>query len=341
MKLLRRAERKGKKFVNPVPTKVGDLRTMLRLIPLFLSNKAETFPRQPLGPFKTDAKVYAHVPATGLRVTWLGHSSMVVEIDGVRLLIDPVWEQRASPVQWAGPRRFFAPPLRLEDIPGIDAVLISHDHYDHLGVETVRRLVRLESMARAKWVTSLGVGRILERCGVPSARIKELDWTESVTIVGGESGRECLITSWPARHFSGRSAFNGFETLWASLVLKGDVHTVYYGADTGWWDGFDELASKYGGFDLTMLEVGAFHELWRDIHLGPDGAVQAFRSMGSKGLLMPIHWGLFDLALHGWREPMIRVLELAAEHHVKLWAPEPGCPTDVVSETPLISEWWR
>jgi L-ascorbate metabolism protein UlaG (beta-lactamase superfamily) len=277
----------------------------------------------------------------------MGHSTMLVEIDGVRVLIDPVWDERASPYQWMGPKRFFAPPLALENLPRIDAVLVSHDHFDHLGEGTVRRLAGLAATAEARWVTSLGVGAILQRFGVPVERITELDWTDAAYI-DGPAGAKCAITSLPSRHFSGRSAFNRFETLWASFVLRGapaapDLrgHVVYFGADSGWWEGFAEIGEKYGPFDLTMLEIGAYNELWKSIHMGPDGAVRAFRDLGGTGLLMPIHWALFDLALHSWQQPIERMLELANENGLKLWSPEPGVPTDVAGEVELRSDWWQ
>jgi L-ascorbate metabolism protein UlaG (beta-lactamase superfamily) len=244
---------------------------------------------------------------------------------------------------WAGPKRFFAPPLPLVELPQIDAVLVSHDHYDHLGAGTVKQLSALQPHAR--WVTSLGVGRILQGFGVYADRIVELDWTEAVSVEGA-LGARCEITSLPSRHFSGRSAFNRFETLWSSFVLRGITagergHAVYFGADSGFWDGFAEIGAAHGPFDVTMLEIGAFNELWQSIHMGPDGAAKAFQAMGASGMLMPIHWGLFDLALHGWRQPMERMLELAQEQGLKLWSPEPGMPTEVVRGVELRSDWWR
>ena len=188
MSMLRRAEKAGRKFENPVPTTVGGPGLIFRVLAKMLANRWERVPRRRLGPFRTNARVYATPPASGLRVTWFGHSSMLVEIDGVRVLIDPVWDKRASPLQWAGPRRFFRPPLRLKEVPRLDAVLVSHDHYDHLGEGTVRKLARWQP--QAWWVTSLGVGAILERFGVPHDRITELDWTESVK-VAGRSGAAC------------------------------------------------------------------------------------------------------------------------------------------------------
>jgi L-ascorbate metabolism protein UlaG (beta-lactamase superfamily) len=339
MTMLRRASREGRKFLNPVPTTIGGFGTVLKVLPRFLSNKAEKFPHRPLGPFRTDVSVYGGAPESGLRVTWMGHSSMLVEIDGVRVLVDPVWDERASPSQWAGPKRFFAAPVRLEDLPGVDVVLVSHDHYDHLGEATIRMLAGLESMRGAAWVTSLGVGEILRGFGVEPGKISELDWTDSVTVGG------LTITAVPSRHFSGRSMFNRFETLWSAFVLKGPEHTVYFGADSGWWEGFAEIGSAYGPFDLVMLEIGAFDVLWNGIHLGPDGAARAYEALSGtsngSGLMMPIHWGLFDLALHSWRQPIERLLEVAGEKGIKVWAPEPGRPTEVVAGVEVRSDWWR
>ncbi|HEY0307957.1 MAG TPA: MBL fold metallo-hydrolase [Acidobacteriaceae bacterium] len=337
MTMLKRAEKRDRKFQNPVPTQVGGFSTIFKALPLFLTNKEEKSPKEPLGPFHTDAKVYATLPASGLRVTWFGHSSILLEIDGVRVLIDPVWDERASPVQWAGPKRFFEPTLPLEEMPAIDVVLVSHDHYDHLGKTTIQGLAKLKTLAKAQWVTSLCVGKLLQEFGVAAERIVELDWTQTVSVAGGA----CSITSAPSRHFSGRGLLNRFETLWASFVIKGREHAVYFGADSGFWEGFEEIGAAYGPFDLTMLEIGASNELWKAIHMGPDGAAQAYAALGGPeraGLLMPIHWGLFDLALHGWRQPMERLGEIAAERGWRLFAPEPGLPTEVAA---VQSDWWK
>ncbi len=336
--MLQRAAKVGRKFQNPVPTAVGGPGMIFKVLPELIFNREERVPKQPLGPFRTDAAVYEAAPASGLRVTWFGHSSMLVEIDGVRLLIDPVWDERASPRQWIGPKRFFAPTLTLEELPRLDAVLLSHDHYDHLGEGTVRRLAALRP--DLPWVTSLGVGAILRQFGVRAERIAELDWTETVAISGAE-GAKCEITSLPARHFSGRSLSNRFETLWASFVLRGHKNSVYFGADSGWWEGFAQIGAAHGPFDLTMLEIGAFNEMWQQIHLGPDNAARAFRALGEAGLLMPIHWGLFDLALHAWRQPIERITELADAERLKLWSPEPGLPTEVARGVELRSDWWK
>ncbi len=329
---LERAQKAGRKFLNPVPTRVGGLSMMFKVLPLYFTKPRSAVPQVAPGPFRTDAAVYATAPDSGLRVTWFGHSSMLVEIDGVRILIDPVWDERASPWTWFGPKRFFPPTMKLEDMPPLDAVLISHDHFDHMGEQTIRSLARLQPNAR--WITSLDVVFDLVGFGVRPERVTELDWTES-TALG-----ELMVTSVPSRHFSGRKLSNRFETLWASFVLKGPRHNVYFGADTGLWPGFAAIAAEHGAFDLTMLEIGAFNEMWKDIHLGPDGAAEAFETLGG-GVLMPIHWGLFDLALHGWKEPIERMLELAKERGIRLFSPEPGLPAEFRGEGRVDSEWWR
>jgi hypothetical protein len=163
MATMGKALRNGRQYINPVPTSVGGLSTMFKVLRRYLTGREERFPKQPLGPFRTDARLFETPPASGLRVTWMGHSCSLVEIDGTRVLIDPVWEQRAAPVEWAGPKRFFAPPLLLEDLPRIDVVLLSHDHYDHLGARTVRRLAKSSCTAAAQWISALGVGKFLNR----------------------------------------------------------------------------------------------------------------------------------------------------------------------------------
>jgi len=305
---------------------------MFKVGPRFFLGSKERSPRRPLGPFRTDSRIFAEPPASGLRITWMGHATSLVEIDGVRILIDPVWDERAAPTTWAGPRRFFPAPLRLADLPPIDAVLVSHDHYDHLGAGTIRELARLAAVDHARWITPLGVRALLIQFGVPASRCVELNWMDS-TRAG-----ELEITALPARHFSGRSLFNRMETLWASFALTGPRHRLYYGADSGEWDGFSEISERFGSFDLSMLEIGASDPLWAQIHMGPDGAVRSHRAMGGKGLLMPIHWGLFDLALHHWKQPIERICQV---HDLKLWSPTPGVPSEVVSGQELRSEWWR
>ena len=329
---LERARRIGNKFQNPVATSVGGISTIFKVGPRFFTGTAARSPQRPLGPFRTDPRLYDTPAASGLRVTWFGHSSSLVEIDGVTLLIDPVWDPRAAPTTWAGPKRFFPPTLALEELPHLDAVVISHDHFDHLGEATIRELARLDGMKGTRFIAPLGVGTILEKWGINPNLIRELNWTEQVRI------ESLTVTALPSRHFSGRSLFNRFETLWASFALIGPAHRVYYGADSGEWPGFRDIGEEYGPFDLTMLEIGASDPLWIDIHMGPEGAVRSFRALGGHGLLMPIHWGLFDLALHPWQQP---IETITAAEGLKLWSPTPGVPTEVTRDQELRSDWWR
>jgi L-ascorbate metabolism protein UlaG (beta-lactamase superfamily) len=330
--LLQPARRDGRRYVNPVATKVGGLSIMFKVGPQFFLGAKARSPQGRLGPFHTDPGIYRTPPRSGLRITWFGHASSMVEIDGIRILIDPVWDERAAPTNWAGPKRFFPAPLALGDLPKIDAVIVSHDHYDHLGAGTIRALARLGGLERARWITPLGVGALLEQLGVAAAQCTELNWMDRTQVGTVE------VTALPARHFSGRSLFNRMETLWASFALIGPRHRLYYGADSGEWEGFREIGQRFGPFDLSMLEIGASNPLWAEIHMGPEGAVRSFRALDGGGLLMPIHWGLFDLALHHWKQPIETIWPIDG---LKLWSPTPGVPSDVVADEELRSEWWR
>jgi L-ascorbate metabolism protein UlaG (beta-lactamase superfamily) len=330
--MLSPSRRNGRQYLNPVPTSVGGLSVMFKVGPQFFLGARARSPRNPLGPFRTDAKIYATTPPSGLRITWMGHSTSIVEIDGTRILIDPVWDDRAAPTNWAGPKRFFPAPLPLRDLPPIHAVIVSHDHYDHLGAATIRALAQLSAIAKAKWITPLGVGALLQRLGVSVARCLELDWMDSAQV------GSVRITALPARHFSGRGLFNRFETLWASFALAGPQHRVYYGADSGEWEGFHDIGRQFGPFHLSMLEIGASNPLWAQIHMGPEGAVRSFQALGGHGLFMPIHWGLFDLALHHWKQPIEQIWPVP---ELKLWSPTPGLPGNVIPDQELRSEWWR
>ncbi|MGI4757732.1 MAG: MBL fold metallo-hydrolase [Janthinobacterium lividum] len=333
MSLLQRARRQNGIYLNPVPTEVGATRHLFQVFRKLLNGKEERVPRRPLGPFRTDLGIFAAPPASGLRITLLGHSSLLVEMDGTTLLIDPVFSKRASFVQWFGPGRFFPPPLRIEDLPKLDAVLITHDHYDHLDSAAMQALADLAGV----FVCSEGVGRHLRRWGVNPGKIQELNWTDSFTIPA-KTRTPMTVTALPARHFSGRS-LKRYTTLWSSFALRTEQHNVYHGADSGYYEGFREIGEAYGPFDLATLEIGAFDPLWADIHMGPDNAVLAARDLRAK-VLMPIHWGLFNLAFHDWFQPPERVTEVAEAAGMPLWLPEPGEPAEFTGE-PRNTLWWR
>ena len=263
----------------------------------------------------TDAAVFAEAPSGGFRVTWLGHSTTLIEIDGYRVLTDPVWSRRASPSSLAGPARFHAPPLPLEDLPELDAITISHDHYDHLDMPTIRALAR----TGARFFVPLGVGAHLEAWGVPDGRITELDWWEEATLEDGG----LRLAAVPAQHYSGRGLGGVNATLWASWVLTGPRHRVYAGCDSGLFPGFAEIGTRYGPFDLTLLPIGQYGPTWPDIHSLPEEAVDAHRALRGR-LLLPVHWGTFNLAFHDWREPGERLVARAGDTGTPLLLPRPG-----------------
>lgn len=271
----------------------------------------------------------APAPTEGLHVTWFGHASSLVELDGARVLIDPMWSKRASPSQWVGPRRLHPVPHRLVDLPRLDAIVISHDHYDHLDMATVRELVRIQP---APFVVPLGVGAHLRAWGVPKARIVELDWHEQAQV------SSLRITATPAQHFSGR-AFTRNTTLWASWVLERKRRRVFYSGDTGYCDAFADIGRDYGPFDLTLIQIGAYATSWPDIHMTPEEGVATHLDVRG-GLFVPVHWGTFVLAPHGWAEPVERVLRAAGEQGVRVAVPRPGQRIDV-SAPPELVPWWR
>lgn len=333
MEYLKPARRENGVFLNPVPTEVGATKHMGELFRRMLFSKEERVPRKALGPFRTDLATFAQPPASGLRITWLGHSILLMEIDGTTILTDPIFSQRVSMVQWAGPKRFFAPPLSMAELPKLDAILLSHDHYDHLDKDAVLQLQERTPL----FVCSMGVGALLQKWGIPATKIHEMQWMDSFAIPSA-SATPLTITALPARHFSGRG-FKRFEALWSSFVLKTDKHNIYHGADSGYWPGYREIGEAYGPFDLATLEIGAFDELWNQIHLGPDNAMKAAADLRAK-VLMPIHWGLFSLAFHAWFQPPERITKLAADAGLPLWMPEPGAPTEFAGEA-RNSLWWR
>ncbi len=332
MSLLKPALWRNGVYENPVPTTVGVLGKLPAMFRHLIFGREERVPRQQMGPFRTATEAFARPPASGLRVTWLGHSSLLVEMDGTTLLIDPVFSDRVSVSQRFGPKRFYPPPLTIAELPQLDAVLLTHDHYDHLDTGSVRQLAERTPL----FVCSEGVETHLRRWGVTTA-VEPMNWIDSF-IVPSASETPLMLTALPARHFSGRGP-KRFRTLWSSFVLHTKAHHVYHGADSGYWPGFAEIGERFGPFDLATLEIGAFDPLWRDIHLGPDGALQAAQELRAK-VLMPIHWGLFNLAFHDWFQPPERITEIADAAGMPLLMPVPGVPFEFSGEGEN-SLWWR
>ena len=274
---------------------------------------------------------YMYGPPPGLRAVWLGHSSVYIELDGLRLLVDPMFSQRASPFNVIGPKRFHAPPVSLADLPKIDAVMISHDHPDHLDMDTVRFL----SSKGTHFFVPLGVGSHLDAWAIPEGQITELDWFESAQMKG------LTIICTPAQHYSGRRIVDYNKTLWSSWSFVGPEHRVFYSGDTGFSDHFTQIGYQLGPFDLSIIKIGLYGPgaSWIFSHLDPEDAVKAHLAVGARRML-PVHWGTFNIALHDWDEPIKRAVKAARENSVDLVTPRVG--EVVVAGEPFGSQgWWE
>jgi L-ascorbate metabolism protein UlaG (beta-lactamase superfamily) len=297
------------------------------------AGRARRVPAGPLPLVRPAVADHAGPPPSGLRLTWLGHATVLAEIDGRRVLFDPVWGERCSPVSFAGPRRLHPVPVPLADLPPVDVVVVSHDHYDHLDMPTIRAL----AAGDAVFAVPLGVGAHLERWSVPPARIVELDWWESARVAG------LALTATPGRHMCGRGPRNFGRTLWASWAVAGPAHRVFHSGDTGYFPGFAEIGARLGPFDATMMQIGAYSpRFWPDVHMTPEQGVAAHLDLagdGPAGMLLPIHWGTFDLAPHAWAEPVERTVAEAANRGVRVVVPRPGESFEPAAGLPL-DPWW-
>jgi L-ascorbate metabolism protein UlaG (beta-lactamase superfamily) len=322
----------GERFrnVHPIMPGLRDPQAPMPTLGEFLCGGERRVPRTGL-PALDPLEAWRRAPGSGLRATWLGHSTVLIEIDGLRVLTDPVWGLRASPARFAGPKRFQPVPVALRALPPIDVVLVSHDHYDHLDYPTIRELRKRD----VPFVTSLGVGAHLEAWGVRPENIVELDWWESHSLANAG----LTITAAPSQHFSGRTGKRRNSTLWSSLVIRSRRHTLFFSGDTGLTPEYQAIRERLGPFDLVMLEVGAFHPAWGDMHLGPANALKALTLLGG-GPFLPIHWGTFALALHPWDQPAEALLELAPKSGAQLLMPRLGEPVEP-AHAEAVEPWWR
>jgi L-ascorbate metabolism protein UlaG (beta-lactamase superfamily) len=298
-----------------------------KLIKEYIGKKDNTEPSEVIPFYDSDLK---SVPPLKPKITWFGHSTYLIQIKGKNILMDPVFSERTSPVQYAGSKRYRGTErFSLEDLPSIDYVVISHDHYDHLDYETISQL----KSKNIKFFTPLGVGSHLESWGIDSTKITEFDWWE-----GADISPELKLIATPARHFSGRNLTNRNSTLWASYVLLSDAYRIYLGGDSGYDIHYKEIGDKYGPFDLVILESGQYHPFWPNIHMMPEETVQASIDLQAK-VLLPVHWGKFTLALHAWDDPITRVEKKAAQLNVKITTPMIGESIIIDSLYPE-KKWW-
>lgn len=316
------------RFQNALPRPRLGLWEGLKLtLSFFFRKPPNTVPDRaiPVKPL-TRAQLDAAPDASAYR---LGHSTVLLKLRGRYWLTDPVFSLRASPVQWAGPQRFHAPPIAIDDLPPIAGVILSHNHYDHLDRAAVLRLdARTE-----RFITPLGVGDQLIRWGIDASKVQQLDWWQATEMHG------LHLTATPAQHFSGRGVSDGDRSLWASWVIRDDTLRVFFSGDSGYFDGFKAIGDALGPFDLTMIETGAYDPRWAFVHMLPEQTLQAHLDLRGRCLL-PIHNGTFDLAMHAWDDPFHRITALATASDVALALPPMGARVDLRAPAG-IEPWWR
>jgi L-ascorbate metabolism protein UlaG (beta-lactamase superfamily) len=330
-KIRESANYKDNRFHNPVQTNMDmTFSTMLKIAGKMLSAGSTNEPGDVIQTIPFDKEKFNKFPEDDLVITWFGHSSLLIKMEGLVFLIDPVFSERASMFSFIGPKRFnYSNYVKVEELPPLDAIILTHDHYDHLDYETMSKLKGKVN----KFFVPLGVGAHLEHWGYSAKLIQEMDWWESINVT---ENLELICT--PARHFSGRG-FTRFETLWCSWVLAGQKQKIYLGGDSGYYPGFRQIGDKYGPFDIAFIESGAYNENWKEIHIFPEDAVQAHLDLKGS-VLMPIHWGKFNLAMHHWKEPVQRLLKTASKKKVKVVTPEIGQVFSLNKELP-DGKWWE
>lgn len=293
------------------------------------ATKTGTVPVDPIPVQELDAAQLDALDRDANHVIRLGHSSHLLKLRGKYWLIDPVFGERVSPFSFAGPKRFHAPPLTLQELPPIEGLILSHDHYDHLDVPTIEYLARRVQ----RYFVPLGVKARLVDMGVPAERVQEFDWWQGAAHAGVQ------LTATPAQHFSGRSLTDRNRTLWASWVIQSGEQRLYYSGDSGYFGGFKQIGDRFGGFDLAFIENGAYDANWPAVHMTPEESVQAFQDLRAKALYS-VHNSTFDLAFHTWREPLDRLANLAAAHGIELATPEIG-EVMTVGQPRSNKRWWQ
>lgn len=320
------------KFANPNGASPDmNFQKMMRVMSDYFKGNADRQPSQPLAVDLLDSVTIADHHTTTPRLTWFGHSTFLVEIGDKKLLIDPMFGEVPAPHPRLGAGRFQERlPIEIQQLPPIDAVLLSHDHYDHLDYGSI---VQLRDKVEQFYVP-LGVGNHLIRWGVDPARIHEMSWWEAT------QHEDLKFVCTPAQHFAGRGPLNRNTTLWASWVIDSPQGRIFFSGDSGYGPHFKAIGEQYGPFDIALMECGQYNENWTEIHMMPEETAQACVDVGGK-VLLPIHWGAFRLAMHAWTDPIERVTAHAQTLGVPVTTPRVGQPIDL-QQAPLPNmRWWE
>lgn len=318
------------KFVNQVPTKMNmSASVILSMIKDSISNAKD---RNPAGQITVSVIDWNKIKSEEDSLTWFGHSALLLSIDNKKILLDPMLGPIASPSSFAGSKRYSENMLHIiDEMPPIDAVFITHDHYDHLDYPSI---LKLENKVGHFFVPH-GVSAHLIRWGVAKEKITELNWWDETDFQG------LIVALTPSKHFSGRGILNRDATLWGGWVILGKHTRLYTSGDGGYGAHFKEIGKKYGPFDIALIDGGQYDRRWSWVHMAPEQAVQAHLDVNGKNMML-MHWGAFTLAYHGWKEPIERALKEAKKAEVNLIAPKIG-ETILLDVDPYIppSTWWN
>lgn len=315
---------------NPVPKELSFTETMNIAYTFFTAKVKNGRPKDDLKTTKIDSIAIADYNGEA-RLIWFGHSSFLLQLKGKNILLDPMFGKVAAPHPLLGGKRFNESfPIAIEKLPKIDAVLFSHDHYDHLDYETILKIKDKTN----HFFVPLGVGEHLKTWGVTADKITELDWWQETQF----EGLKFVCT--PAQHFSGRKFNTGQSTLWSSWVIQSNTENIYFSGDSGYAAHFKEIGNKYGPFDLALMECGQYNNLWSDIHMMPEQTAQAGLDVKATKI-MPIHWAGFKLALHSWTDPIERVQKKAKELNLTVITPKIGEEILIKNTTKTYTNWWK
>lgn len=322
---------KNGKFINQVPTSMSmDFKTNISMIRDFVKKNPNRVPRVGIPMEKIDVSRF-HSESKDSKITWFGHSALLIEIDGKNILVDPMFGNAPTPFpQFGGKRYSGGLPIEISELPKIDAVILSHDHYDHLDYGTIKKIKQKVD----RFIVPLGVGSHLVSWGVPKERISEHNWWDEFKF------DQLTLACSPARHFSGRSLTDRNSTLWCSWVIIGEKTKIYFSGDSGYAPHFKEIGEKYGPFNIALMECGQYDKRWSAIHMLPEETVKAFIDVKGE-VLVPIHFGAFTLAFHDWNDPIERAVKAAKENGVKYSTPKIGETINISTGEYPNSIWWK